>query len=132
MVSKTFFLSSLRKWQRKRKRWVDSFSEPQSHTTITVSLKLCQSLRSFKWLKPKLSLVNNFIPIGSCIKKTEELFTFIKLSSSDSDSSLDSAFLVMLSNFFHSLIQHGKNECLKFLALEEMILRVSFCHDLAL
>ena len=83
---------------------MDSFSEPQSHTTITVSLKLCQSLRSFKWLKPKLSLVNNFIPIGSCIKKTEELFTFIKLSSSDSDSSLDSAFLVMLSNFFHSLI----------------------------
>ena len=109
---------------------MDSISEPQSHIALTVSLKLCRNLCSFKWLNPKRSLVSNFIPIGSCIEKTERLFTLMKLSSSDLNLPKDSAFLIMLSNLFHSLIQYGKNECLKLSVRDENVLRVSFCDDL--
>ena len=51
-----------------------------SNIALTVSLKLCQNLCSFKWLKPKCSLVSNVIPIGSCI---EQHLTSLKFSSSD-------------------------------------------------
>ena len=70
-----------------------------------VSLKLCQKLCSFKWLKPKHSVLN-----------------LLK----------DSAFLILLSNLFHSLIQYGEKECLKPSVLDETVLRVSFCNDLIL
>ena len=109
---------------------MDSMSGPQSHIALTVSLKLCQNLCSFKWLNPKCSLVSNFISIGSCIEKTEQLFTLMKLRISDLNLPKDSAFLIILSNLFHSLIQYGKNECLKLSVWDESVLRVSFCDDL--
>ena len=92
----------------------------------SVSLKLCWNVWSFKWLKPKWSLVSNFIPIRSCIEKREQLFTFMKLRSSDLYLPKDSAFLVLLSNLFHYLIQHGKNECLKLVVLDEIVLSFIF------
>ena len=102
-VFKEFFLSSIKKGQRKRKCWMDSIPEPQSPIALIASPELCSILRSFKWLKPKHSLVSNFIPTRTCIEKTK--FTFMKLSSSDLNLPKYSAFVIQLSNLFHSLIQ---------------------------
>ena len=129
---KSFFLSSLQKGQCKRKCQADSISKVQSHTALTVFLKLCQNLCLFMWLKPKRSLVNNLLHIVSCKEKKEQLFTFMKLSSSDLNLLKDSQFRILLSNLFHSLIQYGENQCLKLSVWDENALRVSFCDDLVL
>ena len=42
-------------------------------------------------------------------KKKKQLFTFMKLSSSDLNLPRFSAFLTLLSNLFYSLIQYGKD-----------------------
>ena len=63
-------------------------------------------------------------------RKTEQLFTFMKLCSSVLNLPKNSGFLILLSNLFHSLIQYGKNECLKRSVLDENVLRVLFCDDL--
>ena len=44
----------------------------------------------------------------------------------------DSAFLILLSNLFYSLIQYGKNEYSKLSVMDENVLRVSFSDDLVL
>ena len=62
---KEFFSFIIEKGQRKGKGGFDSISEPQSHVALTVPPKLCRNLYSFQWLKPKNSLVSNFIPFGS-------------------------------------------------------------------
>ena len=46
------------------------------------------------------------------------VFTFMNLSISDLNLPKDSAFLILLSNLFHSSIQYGKNEFLKLSVLE--------------
>lgn len=45
-------------------------------TTFTVFLNFCRNLCSIKRLKPKHSLVSNFILIGSCIERTRKTFNF--------------------------------------------------------
>ena len=119
------FLSSLKKGQCRRKYWLDSILEPQSHIALIVFLKLCRNLCSFKWLKAKRSLVSKFMPIGSCIEKTK-LFTLMKLNSIFLSLPKDSAFLILLSNLFCSLIHYGKNECLKLSVWMPMFLKFHF------
>ena len=46
------------------------------------------------------------------------VFTFMNLSISDLNLPKDPAFLIFLSNLFHSSIQYGKNEFLKLSVLE--------------
>ena len=121
---KEFLLSSLKKGQHRNVGWIQSQNHSQS-IALGVS-KIMLNVWSFKWLKPKWSLVSNFIPIRSCIEKREQLFTFMKLRSSDLYLPKDSAFLVLLSNLFHYLIQYGKNECLKLLVLDEIVLSFIF------
>ena len=80
-----------------------SIAEPQSHIALTVTPKLYENLCSFNWLKPKRSLVRNFIPTCSYAEKIERLFDFMKLSSSVLNFANNSVFLILLSNFFDTV-----------------------------
>ena len=49
------FSFTIENGKHKEKCWVYSISGPQSHTALTMTLKSCQNLCSFKWLNPKRS-----------------------------------------------------------------------------
>ena len=61
-------LEKLIQWTRK---WTDvSISLPQLQIGLSESWKLCLNLRSRRWLKPNLNLVNNLTPLGLWQLKT--------------------------------------------------------------
>ena len=71
MASLIFFKSVIRAlhkvvqfWQLRKKLSIDSVSKEQEHNRFNESAKLCLNLCSERWLKPKLNLVNSFIPSG--------------------------------------------------------------------
>ena len=97
-VCKEFFSFTIEKGAM-QEEMLGGFSLRTKNTYCTHSFPKVVS--KFKWLKPKRSLVSNFISIGSWIEKTEQLFTFMNLSSSVLNLPKDSAFLIPLSKLFH-------------------------------
>ena len=92
-------------------------SLPQQQIGFKQSRKLCLNLWSLRWLKPNLSLVISFIPVG--LWQLKVLFwvgrmnckiLFLKRTKL-------SELLILLSRLFHSITVDGKNEFLKKVCL---------------
>ena len=92
-------------------------SLPQQQIGFKQSRKLCLNLWSLRWLKPNLSLVISFIPIGlwqlkvllgvGCMNCKMFFLKRVRLSE----------LLVLLSRLFHSITVEWKNEFLKRVCL---------------
>ena len=92
-------------------------SWPQQQIGFKQSRKLCLNLWSLRWLKPNLSLVISFIPIGLWqlkvllgVGRMNCKMLFLKKARL-------SELLILLSRLFHSITEDGKNEFLKKLCL---------------
>ena len=90
---------------------------PQQQIGFNQSIKLCLNLWSLRWLKPNLSFVISFIPIGLWqlkvllgIGRMNCKMLFLKRARL-------SELLILLSRLFHSITEDGKNEFLKKLCL---------------
>ena len=89
----------------------------QQQIRFKQSRKLCLNLWSLRWLKPNLSLVITFIPIGlwqlkvllgvGCMNCKVLFLKRARLSE----------LLILLPRLFHSITEDGKNEFLKKLCL---------------
>ena len=89
----------------------------QQYIGLNQSRKLWLNLLFCRWLKPNLSLVINFVPVG--LRQLKVLFGVgrtncqmlflkrVKLSE----------FLILLARLFHSITVNGKNEFLKKVCL---------------
>ena len=90
---------------------------PQQQIGFNQSIKLCLNLWSLRWLKPNLSFVISFIPIGLWqlkvllgVGRMNCKMLFLKRARL-------SELLILLSRLFHSITEDGKNEFLKKLCL---------------
>ena len=90
----------------------------QQQIRFKQSRKLCLNLWSLRWLKPNLSLVISFIPIGLWqlkvllgIGRMNCKMLFLKRARL-------SELLILLSRLFHSITVDGKNKFLKKLCLK--------------
>ena len=88
-------------------------SLPQQQIGFKQSRKLCLNLWARRWLKPNLSLVISFIPIGLWQLKVGRMnckILFLKRAKL-------SELLILLSRLFHSITVDGKNQFLKKVCL---------------
>ena len=69
--SKIFILCCLNRWQLKKKCFVSSDAQWQSHKSFGVSTKLCLFLSNFKRLRPKRNWNKCFKPVGSWMPKID-------------------------------------------------------------
>ena len=89
----------------------------QQHIGLKQSRKLWLNLLFCRWLKPNLSLVINFVPVGLRqlkvllgVGRTNCQMLFLKRVKL-------SEFLILLARLFHSITVNGKNEFLKKVCL---------------
>ena len=92
-------------------------SLPQQQIGYKQSRKLCLNLWSLRWLKPNLSLVISFIPVG--LWQLKVLFGVGRMNCKMLflKRARFSELLILLSRLFHSITEDGKNEFLKKLCL---------------
>ena len=110
---KSFCLFSAKSREHKKKWSVVSVSEPQSHIGLGASFKLRRNLCSFRRLNFNRSLDNKLTPTESSLAKRVLCFKLKKSLIIDLRCLILSASLSELCSLYHSLIQKGKNECLK-------------------
>ena len=96
-------------------------SLPQQQIRFKQSRKLCLNLWSWRWLKPNISLVINFIvavesPVLRCCMNCKKLIKQAKPSE----------LLILLLRLFHAITVDGKNEFLRkvYLTLNRGILSI--------
>ena len=89
----------------------------QQYIGLNQSRKLWLNLLFCRWLKPNLSLVINFVPVGLRqlkvllgVGRTNCQMLFLKRVKL-------SEFLILLARLFHSITVNGKNEFLKKVCL---------------
>ena len=90
---------------------------PQQQIGFNQSRKLCLNLWSLRWLKPNLSLVISFIPIGLWQVKVLLGVGRMNCKMLSLKRARLSELLILLSRLFHSITEDGKNEFLKKLCL---------------
>ena len=92
-------------------------SWPQQQTGFKQSRKLCLNLWSLRWLKPNLSLVISFVPIGLWQLKVQLGVGCMNCKMLFLKRARLSELLTLLSRLFHSITVDRKNEFLKKLCL---------------
>ena len=92
-------------------------SLPQQQIGFKQSRKLCLNVWSLRWLKPNLSLVISFIPIG--LRQLKALLGVCRMNCKMLflKRARLSELLILLSRLFHSITVDRKNEFLKKLCL---------------
>ena len=90
----------------------------QQQIRFKQSRKLCLNLSSLRWLKPNLSLVISFIPIGLWQLKATLWVGSINSGIIFLKRARLSELLILLSRLFHSITVDGKNKFLKKLCLK--------------
>ena len=92
-------------------------SLPQQQIGFKHSRKLCLNVWSLRWLKPNLSLVISFIPIGLWQLKVLLGVGCMNCKMLFLKRARLFELLTLLSRLFHSIAVDGKNEFLKELCL---------------
>ena len=92
-------------------------SWPQQQIGFKQPRKLCLNSWSLRWLKPKLSLVISFIPIGLWQLKVLLGVGRINYKMFFLERARLSELLILFSRLFLSIIEDGKNEFLKKICL---------------
>ena len=92
-------------------------SWPQQQIGFKQSRKLCLNLWSLRWLKPNLSLVISFVPIGLWQLKVQLGVGCMNCKMLFLKRARLSELLTLLSRLFHSITVDRKNEFLKKLCL---------------
>ena len=105
-------------------------SLPKQQIGFKQSRKLCLNLWSLRWIKPNLSLVINFIPIGLWLLKVLLGVGRMNCKMLFLKRARLSELLILLSRLFHSITVDRKNEFLKKLCLTLNLGMLLECHFL--